>query len=1306
MAAQHFPNFEVKYYELIEKADVVVHEFPYMLEYDKLFGFDGKPRVYNSHNLEYKLVSQIIKGPAKSKYVELVFGLEKKLVTNCDLLFATSISELKQFVEIYNCDKRKIAIAPNGFDKTSLGFDKTLLRNEFVSDEEKKVNRRTQTVFVGSGHLPNVEAAKYINEQLAPAFPDVDFVIVGSVCDHLSPGHPNIKIKGQVAEEEKNLILQQSQIALNPMQSGAGTNVKMLDFMANELAIITTLIGARGLNGVDFEHYVISSLKDFPKMIKRLASDVELRRKIAARAKKFAEERFSWQSIAESVNETMITKLNLDKSRMSQCNEKINILLLNDFSIKEANSGGAVRIKELFSRIGSQLQFQITQLCFSDDEQKRITQIAEGYFEISVPKTANHKRKESVWNSYFSVSVNDILAFNEAIKNQEMIDTLQNLLKKTNIIILQHPYMSNLLKLNLIKGQIPVVYEAHNVELRLKQSLLKNHPKYNELISTVNEAENAAVQLSEAIVCVSKSDQKEFMANQANKVYLIGNGISTGLYKGMSHFQRLKNTFNGHPVVLFLGSGHPPNVEAVKFIVEKLCQQIPQVYFMVVGSAGDSINKESIPDNLIICGQVENRVKNILVSIADLAINPMFSGGGSSLKISEYLAAGRPIVSTQYGARGFDELPDHLVKVAEPEEFSEAIKQLLGDKKRLKRISNEGKAYAKENLDWQILSGKYLEIIKKIITFDIINTSGMDKVKISLPKTKRRLLVVTYRLTEPPLGGAEIYLKEMLSGIKSIGNFKVEIATISISKIENRFHFSAEYKKEDEDNIQVAYAEKIYKFPLDDASESRVLAKCKLLHDLWMQETREHARKFISLYCKPTLMGGWYFTESYQGKLRRWSSSVSEIYITSKCKTINITGFSDSRKKLLFKFQDEKIYLTKVNKGSFSLTINIPNSKCKQSGILSVNCLGHYSADDPRKLGICVEKIEVVDFANGKFSVDIESDYSKVVVQANPQGWVQSLIDIAEKRETSDDLLFLEVRGPHSRSLCGWLKDKISEYDLVLAHGVPFSPAVIAGKLAKDKKIPYVCLPHFHMEDRYYHWKFYYDLFRQAEFNISFPKSSNDYFFSKIGAKAVSFPGGGIKAHEYKSLGEKEIRRFKEKYQSNLPYFLILGRKAGSKNYHLAVNAMQIVNQQESRCNLIMIGNDEDHVPIKEDHVIYMGNQPNEIVKVALVSTLALINMSESESFGIVLLEAWMSKRPVIVNKRCLAFAELVKDGETGFLCDEHNLVTTMNKIIDNQQAAQRMGENGYRQSLRSYEWQTIAANINQRLLQAVKSGD
>ena len=139
-------------------------------------------------------------------------------------------------------------------------------------------------IFLGTPYKPNIEAVEFICSKLAPTLPDVTFTIVGGVGNvsefsSLSRSPENVRFRWcLLPREEKLQYLWAAGIAINPMLSGSGTNIKMFDYMAAGLPIISTPTGARGIKSDDsFPAYLVSSIKDFSESIQLLISNNSLR---------------------------------------------------------------------------------------------------------------------------------------------------------------------------------------------------------------------------------------------------------------------------------------------------------------------------------------------------------------------------------------------------------------------------------------------------------------------------------------------------------------------------------------------------------------------------------------------------------------------------------------------------------------------------------------------------------------------------------------------------------------------------------------------------------------------------------------------------------------------------------------------------------------------------------------------------------------------------------------------------------------------------------------------------------------------
>jgi glycosyltransferase involved in cell wall biosynthesis len=86
-----------------------------------------------------------------------------------------------------------------------------------------------------------------------------------------------------------------SKIAIVPLLSGSGTRFKILEAWAAARPVVSTSIGAEGLNAQAGEHLLIAdNASDFAAAIARLLQDPELRRKLGEAGRALYLDRFTW----------------------------------------------------------------------------------------------------------------------------------------------------------------------------------------------------------------------------------------------------------------------------------------------------------------------------------------------------------------------------------------------------------------------------------------------------------------------------------------------------------------------------------------------------------------------------------------------------------------------------------------------------------------------------------------------------------------------------------------------------------------------------------------------------------------------------------------------------------------------------------------------------------------------------------------------------------------------------------------------------------------------------------------------------
>ncbi|MDD1700440.1 MAG: glycosyltransferase [Methanoregula sp.] len=113
----------------------------------------------------------------------------------------------------------------------------------------------------------------------------------------------NVYLLGQISDEEKKEILKISDIAINPMLSGSGTNIKVLGYLSAGIPTITTPMGARGLDLIDHNHALICEIADFPQKIHDLLSDDRLADSLKKNGHNLVEKRYDWEFIVHDMSE-------------------------------------------------------------------------------------------------------------------------------------------------------------------------------------------------------------------------------------------------------------------------------------------------------------------------------------------------------------------------------------------------------------------------------------------------------------------------------------------------------------------------------------------------------------------------------------------------------------------------------------------------------------------------------------------------------------------------------------------------------------------------------------------------------------------------------------------------------------------------------------------------------------------------------------------------------------------------------------------------------------------------------------------
>ncbi|HET7868489.1 MAG TPA: glycosyltransferase family 4 protein [Burkholderiaceae bacterium] len=253
-----------------------------------------------------------------------------------------------------------------------------------------------------------------------------------------------------------------------------------------------------------------------------------------------------------------------------------------------------------------------------------------------------------------------------------------------------------------------VVFDSFNFEYQLGLDRLSAGTVDARSLAVHRELERSLSRRADLLLACSAADA-------ASYIDVFGadrQRIHTG-FKGADVAADLPARVGGsRPAALFVGSDWGPNNEAALRIAQEFAKSLPQVEFRIAGGCCRAL-PSGLPSNVVVLGFVDDLAAEL--KAATVALNPMCSGSGINMKLLEYLAVGLPVISTEFGARGLEGEALAGVKLAPVQDFPAAIESLLRDAAGMERMRARSHAYARENLDWDVIAGRFEGMIREAV---------------------------------------------------------------------------------------------------------------------------------------------------------------------------------------------------------------------------------------------------------------------------------------------------------------------------------------------------------------------------------------------------------------------------------------------------------------------------------------------------------------------------------------------------------------------------------------------------------------
>jgi glycosyltransferase involved in cell wall biosynthesis len=279
----------------------------YLAPMGNLLELGTRPRVPTllfQHNVEsmiFERHANTARNPAKAMIYRqqwrMTRALERQSAEFVDAQVAVSESDARHFRE--ECGMANVLGAvPTGVDC-----------NYFQAREAPPA--KPVLAFLGAMDWDaNLDAARWFATEILPkirqSVPAAEFLVIGrnppAQLRDLAASDPRIQITGTVPDVRP--VMREAAAMVLPLRIGGGTRIKVYEAMAMGVPVISTRIGAEGLDVTHGENILLADTAgEFAQQAAGLVSDAAKAQRIAAAARARVAGKYSWSRVAEQFSD-------------------------------------------------------------------------------------------------------------------------------------------------------------------------------------------------------------------------------------------------------------------------------------------------------------------------------------------------------------------------------------------------------------------------------------------------------------------------------------------------------------------------------------------------------------------------------------------------------------------------------------------------------------------------------------------------------------------------------------------------------------------------------------------------------------------------------------------------------------------------------------------------------------------------------------------------------------------------------------------------------------------------------------------
>jgi glycosyltransferase involved in cell wall biosynthesis len=306
----------------------------------------------------------------------------------------------------------------------------------------------------------------------------------------------------------------------------------------------------------------------------------------------------------------------------------------------------------------------------------------------------------------------------------EMFTLIERLMSESayDIVHLDHAHMGKYGLWMKERWDIPIVLREHNYETLIYERFAANAKNpFKKLVASIHaerlrKEEANFIRSFDATIPITLQDEELMRRDAPNATYYtIPAGVDTNYYRPSEQTKEVPNS-----ILWIGGTNWLPNRDAIEYFVKEIfplvVKSVPDATFDIVGEGTDHL--QTLIQQWVTKMRLHGRVPDIrpFMERSAVMICPLRVGGGMRLKLLDFFASGKAVVSTRVGAEGnMARDGEEILLCDAAASFADGVVKLLANSEHRAKLGMNARRLVEEEYSWQSVGKRFCEVYKKVI---------------------------------------------------------------------------------------------------------------------------------------------------------------------------------------------------------------------------------------------------------------------------------------------------------------------------------------------------------------------------------------------------------------------------------------------------------------------------------------------------------------------------------------------------------------------------------------------------------------